>query len=174
MDQRIQEILKITGYDIDKYDNKKLEPIELLKNQVTYICNENNDLCESLRNRSNELIKLEEFDIRRHLTFSVLKNLVNRGEIEKELVINIINSLEDSSLEDDDFSLIEKKITENDEKVDIWELNFFELYVNLKSDKNDKQNIIKFLKEEIFKNDIYITTFSGGKENHYVFHRNTS
>ena len=171
MDQRIQEILKITGYDIDKYDNKKLEPIELLKNQVTYICNENNDLCESLRNRSNELIKLKEFDIR-YLTFSVLKNLVNRGEIEKELVINIINSLEDSSLEDDDLSLIEKKMTENvNEKSVIWELNFFELYVNLKSDKNDKQNIIKFLKEEIFKKDIYITTFSGGKEYHHVFHR---
>ena len=127
MDQRIQEILKITGYDIDKYDNKKLEPIELLKKQVTYICNENNDLYKSSRNRFNELIKLKEFDIR-HLTFSVLKNLVNRGEIEKELVINIINSLEDSSLEDDDFSLVEKKITENvNEKVVIWELNFFEL-----------------------------------------------
>jgi hypothetical protein len=164
----ILQTLKYIGIDdVEKYKkiyDHDITPLDIIQKQVIDIYNENNILNKALDYKSSKFFKLKKYDIR-YLKFRTLKYLFNTGNIEKELVFDIINSLKDDDLETEDFSSIEEKMSNmSDDVSNLWDLNFFELYVNLKSEYNDTDEIIDFLKEKIFENKIYISTHKDGKE----------
>jgi hypothetical protein len=138
--------------DLEKIDEIKDEN---LKKMVMSVLESNNKLF-------NELKKNKDFDVR-YYSFYQLKQMFINKNIDKETILKIIENLYDDP--DDIYYFDIGNFNEMENELDIWDLNFFELLLNISNiDKNNKDDIINKLRKEMFENKIYIYTFNKGKE----------
>ena len=87
--------------------------------------------------------------------------------IEKELVLKIINILNDEDILAYNSKELENIKNELDNKSDdfnIWDLNVYQLYIIINNGEYEKDKIINFLKEDLFKKKQYIYTYKDNKK----------
>jgi len=168
----IYNILKIIGIgDLKKYENYNTnELFNLLKNQVSIICEEKNEIILNNKfvkeSRDKIIINDYQFDLR-CLTFNNLHCMYNFKMIEKELVLKIINILNDEDIlayNSKELENIKNELDNKSDNFNIWDLNVYQLYIIINNGEYEKDKIINFLKEDLFKKKQYIYTYENNKK----------